>query len=501
LPFALLLLDYWPLGRFRFEEGRSWRNSFDYRLLWEKIPLFVLTAASCITTFLSQRRIGNIYSSLYPLDERIANAVTSYVVYLWKTAWPFRLTFFYPHPEYVPRWQVVGGALLLIAIGLLAIAVLKRRPYCIVGYLWYLGTLVPVIGLVQVSVQAMNDRFTYVPHIGIFIIIAWGVPDLVARWRYARTGLFIAAAAVLTFMGKTAWSQVGYWKNDIALFEHALEVTSDNYIAHENLGEALINAGRIEEGIHHSREAIRIKPNYVEPYGTLGNGLIALGRFDEAIGVYSEMLNLNPSSTNRQKAHNNLGTAFLKKGRIDEAIAHFQEVLLINPRSVTAHYNIGVALTGQGKYAEAMGHYDEALRLNPEYAKAHYNKGSILAIQGSTGEAMPHFQEALRMEPGNQRFRIAYATALSDLAKTYIVREEYENAISCYTRILELDPNDYVPYYNIARLYSKNNRTEEAIAWLEKAVASGFSEWDFLKNDKFMNNIRATSYYKELMSQ
>jgi len=317
LPFVLLLLDYWPLGRFQAEQSvdksKQLPGSLPLHLFWEKIPFFVLAAASSIVTFLVQQRGGAVGSlDVFPLNVRIANALVSYVRYLGKIIWPNNLSVFYPHPGMLSGWQVAGACLLLAAISLLAVRSLKRSPYVAVGWLWYVGSLVPVIGLVQVGGQSMADRYSYVPLIGIFIIIAWGVPELVQRWHYKNIGLSTMSAALLLILMITTWLQVRYWANTITLFEHALKINVNNYVAHNNLGLALAKQGNTVEAISHYTEALRINPDYV-------------------------------------KAHNRLGIVLARGGKIESAIVHFQEALRIKPDHAEARYNLKKVLSVQRK--------------------------------------------------------------------------------------------------------------------------------------------------------
>ena len=359
LPFVFLLLDYWPLGRIRFgkeiidnknEETRSisgFRESSISHLLFEKIPFFVLTAISiCLSTWSNQNQIDLISSEAVPIKLRFANAMVSYVSYIGKMIWPQNLAVLYPFPEtMLPVWQVAGSGLLLVCVSTLMIWSLRRKPYLSVGWLWYLGTLVPVIGLVQAGLwPAMADRWAYVPLIGLFMITSWGAYDLVATWQYRKKCLAILATIVLTILTTMTWTQAEYWKNSLTLFSHTLEITSNNYVTHNNLGHVLIKTGRIDQGIAHCREALRINPNYSDAHGTLGNGLFAQGKLDEAIIHYSEALVLNPMN---EKTYNNMGVALYKKGKINEAISHFKKALQLKPGYIMAKKNLINALVKQ----------------------------------------------------------------------------------------------------------------------------------------------------------
>jgi len=313
LPFVLLLLDYWPLSRFQFGHQNGniviQRKSVVIRLICEKIPLFALAAASCIVTLFAQQSGGAVCSfSAFPINIRIANALVSYVGYIVKMLWPHQLAVLYPYPGMLPWIQVIGACLLLVFISILAFMALKRCPWLIVGWVWYIVTLVPVIGLVQVGSQAMADRYTYVPLIGIFIMIAFGVPELMSGWRYRKIGLSTMAVACLLVLMATTWFQVRYWANSVTLFERALAVTENNYVLHSNLGVTLFSKGKVDEAIDHFHDAMRINPRYA-------------------------------------KAHNNLGTALIHKGKVKKAIAHFREALRIRPGYSDAHDNLQKAIS------------------------------------------------------------------------------------------------------------------------------------------------------------
>ena len=303
----------------------------------------------------------------------------------------------------VAAWMVgSGGVLGLIGVSVAVIWAGLRRPYLPVGWFWYLGTLVPVIGLVQVGSQPMADRYTYVPLIGLFIMVAWGVPDLLARWPLRSIALPAAAALVISACAITAWGQVQYWENSTALWAHALEVTTGNYLAHNNLGNDLAKQGRFDEAMAHYSEALRIKPDYAFAHNNLGHALANQGRVSEAIAHYSEALRIEPGYAD---AHNNLGIVLADQGKLDEAIAHYSEALRIKPDFADAHNNLGIALAKHGKADEAIHEFLEALRIKPDYPEAHNNLGVVLASEGRVSEAISQYSEALRLKPDYQEAR------------------------------------------------------------------------------------------------
>jgi Tfp pilus assembly protein PilF len=417
LPFVLLLLDFWPLNRFQFgqlgADGRKQQNSLALRLIWEKIPLFVLAASSGVVTLLAQQNFGAIGSfDTYPLDVRISNALMSYVDYIGKMIWPHNLAVFYPYTHTI-SWPILAwSSLFFLSFFFLAIKKLKAHPWFAVGWLWYVVTLVPVIGLVQIGSQAMADRYTYIPLIGISIIAAWGIPELMAGWRLKGTASAIMALAFLSVITGMTWIQAGYWRNSVKLFEHALDVTKNNYMAHNSLAAALSAGGRTAQAIHHLHEALRIYPRYVAGHINLGIELSNQGRRAEAIRHFNEALEINPESVG---AHINLAVILAIEGRASEAIRHFDKALEINPESYEVHGKLGDALVRMDRLNEAIGHYRQALRINPRFAEVHNNLGITLIRKGKLEEAVAHFRKALRIKPG-------YVDAQNNLNKTLMLQ-------------------------------------------------------------------------------
>jgi tetratricopeptide (TPR) repeat protein len=419
LPFVLLLLDFWPLYRFRFHQpessGNSKQRSILFRLIWEKVPLFILVAIISALTFYAQKQGGAIASfDFIPLKVRIANALVSYVKYIGKMIYPSNLAVFYPHPGMLPWWKITGACLLLVSISFLAIKVIKQSPYFAVGWLWYLGTLVPVIGLVQVGTQSIADRYTYIPLIGLFIIIAWGIPELFVRWRHLRIEATILVTVLLLILMAVTWKQLGYWKDSVTLFDHTLKVTSKNWLSHNNLGTALNKKGRTEEAIHHYLEALHIKPNFEEAHYNLGNALNKQGRTEEAIHHYLEAVSTEPDY---EEAHYNLGLLLNKEGRTEEAIHHYLEALRIKPDFEKAHNNLGNALDKQGRTEEAIHHYLEALRIKPDFKEAYNNMGVALFGKGDIEGAIACFQDALRIKPD-------YVQAKNNLKNVLMIQQQ-----------------------------------------------------------------------------
>ena len=396
LPFVLLLLDYWPLGRFQ-------RQIF-YRLVLEKVPFLVLSAASSVVTFVVQRSYGAVArSDLLPLNTRMANAFISYLAYIGKTIWPSNLAVFYPHQgDKLAMWEGIVAGLLLVGISIFVIKLARTRRYLLVGWFWYIGTLVPVIGLVQVGEQAMSDHYTYVPMTGIFIAVAWGAAELSGQWYYRKIALRVLAVITLIAMSLCARTQVGHWRNDFALFEHAVEVTKDNYKMYNTLGSAFLSQGNLDEAIRQYRKAMQVNPRYAESYNNLGYLFQSQGKLDEAISQYRQALQIRPNSV---ETHYNLANALQSLGRLDEAISHYNQVLQVKPDDTDTHHNIAVAFQTQGRLNEAISHYQQVLRIEPDDAETHNSLGYALQLQGDLNEAVSHYRQALRINPGYTKAR------------------------------------------------------------------------------------------------
>ncbi len=370
LPFVLLLLDWWPLGRAVSPSTLS-------RLAREKLPLLALSAASCVVTYLAQAGSGTVAPLRgVPLAARISNACVSYAVYLAKTVWPSSLAVFYPHPWFartgIPAWHVLGSLLLVAGISCLAFWQRRPRPYLAVGWLWYLGTLVPVIGLVQVGGQAMADRYSYIPLIGIFIAVAWGIPSLSPGRRFRQVAAGALGAAVVA-LSAAAWSQAGYWRDSTTLFSRALAVTERNWFALTGLGAVSQADGRFGQAIGYYREALRIKPDYVEAWNNLGLAHKNLGQFPQAIASYREALRIGPDYP---RVLNNLGSVYGTLGQLHQAIGYFRQAVRSNPDYAEAWNNLGAAYDSLGQTEQAAVCYREAFRIRPDYAKSRDNLGA-----------------------------------------------------------------------------------------------------------------------------
>jgi hypothetical protein len=338
LPFTLLLFDYWPLMRFPKLSVR--------RLILEKVPMFILALVIAGATIFAMKSRGSLGSfEAYPLGVRIANSIVAHVFYIAKTFWPSDLAVVYPHPgNTLPVWHVIGSAFLLLGISAAALLLFRIRPYLIVGWLWYLITLAPVNGVIQQGKNAVTDHFSYVPLIGIFIMIAWGVPDLLRGIlrtsednRQINIALSVSGVLAVAALMVPAYIQVGYWRNSITLFSHAIKVTKGNSLAHNNLGNALLEKGDAELAITHFKEALKYHPEYTDAAYNLGNALYELGDIEGAIRQYRKVIKEVPQYT---KARNNLGSILAQQGKFDEAIEQFEAVLRIDPNNQTARQNL-----------------------------------------------------------------------------------------------------------------------------------------------------------------
>ncbi|MGO9002320.1 MAG: tetratricopeptide repeat protein [Limisphaerales bacterium] len=452
MPFVLLLLDYWPLNRLA---GGSPRVLL--RRVAEKIPLLVLAAGSCVATALIPEKLPAEFMLSFAL--RSENAVVSYVTYLWQMIHPAGLACVYPNPvNDLPLWQVAGALGLLLALSGAVWAFRQTHPCLVVGWLWYLGMLIPVIGMVQISFYAHADRYTYLPQVGLYLLLTWAAADLCAGWHHRRLVLGGCSTIILMALIFCARTQASYWRNSESLWTHTLACTSDNFIAQNNLGNALLQKGSANEAIPHFQRALQIKPDFAEAQNNLGIALLQKGKVDEAITHYQKALQIKPDFP---EAHNNLGNALVQKGRVDEAIAHFQRALQIEPDFAKSYNNLGIALAQKGKVAEAFAHFQKALQINPDFAEAHNNLGIALLQKGKVDEAIVHYQKALQINPG-------YAEAHNNLGNALLQKGKVDEAIVHYQKALQIKPDYAEAHINLANALLKKGRVAEAITHLQK---------------------------------
>ncbi|MFC1857527.1 tetratricopeptide repeat protein [Thermodesulfobacteriota bacterium] len=429
LPFVLILLDYWPLGRCSIgnsiptDPSSAHQRSVAF-LVREKVPLLVFALVLAAVALIDQQGSGALGSlETYPISVRMGNALISYAGYIVKMIFPHDLAFLYPYPDAILLWQIAGAMGLLVGISILAVCSAKRHPWFLVGWLWYLGTMVPVIGLVQVGAQAMADRYAYIPFIGLFIIISWGISEIAARRPNWRTQLFFLAAAVLLILMAVTGRQVRYWANSIALFERALAVTADNYIAHNNLGVVLAEQGRTAEAMAHLREALRIKPDYPDARG-------------------------------------NLNTLLGIREKIDNDIAKLHDVLAVHPQEPLLYDTLGNLYKRKGEFPKAIAAYQKALS-----------------------------------------FQSTYLPALNDLGLTHALRGNYKDAIICFKRSVAMHPDAPDAYYYLAGIYARQNQIADSLGWLKQAVQKGFNDWELLRTDPNLENIKDSTTYQRIADE
>ncbi len=442
-PLVMLLLDYWPLER--------WKSVGWPRLVREKIPFLALVVAASIVTFTVQNHGGALETSeKLSVGARVGNALVSYCRYLGKLFWPAKLAVFYPHPGNWPLAGVLAAGGLLA--GLSAFFWWRRRQcsFLLMGWLWFAGTLVPVIQLVQTGSHAMADRYTYIPSLGIFIMVVWGVYELTRHWPHQITGMCLAGGVALVLCAATTLRQLTYWQDSEALFRHALAVTDNNPLAHGNLGAALLDEGKNDEAIEQLQEAIRLKPDFTGARNNLANALNKTGRVDEAIGLGEEAVRARPDDA---VAHDDLGVSLGRKGRLDEAINEFQEAIRLKPDFAGAYNNLGNAFSNKGRMDEAITQFQEAIHLKPDYADAHNNLGTAFGRAGRMDEALIQFQEAVRLKPD-------FAPAHNNLGVALGRKGRLDEALIQFQEAVRLKPDFADARNNLARVQQmKNNST------------------------------------------
>ena len=469
LPLVLLLLDYWPLNRLQTNAGtepvfRLAHRQIPRRLIFEKLPLLVLAVASCAITIFAQTRVIQSSGNL-SLPTRIGDALISYVAYIGQMLWPAGLAVFYPLPAGGVRIAAVMLSLVLLAgISTGVILLRHRHPYLLTGWLWYLIMLLPVIGILQVGVQARADRYTYLPEIGLYVLLTWAAADFCARGRYRRVVLAGGTAIILVALIFGARAQTAYWRNSETLWTHTLACTSDNFIAHYGLGYALFQKGKVEDAIAQYQKALEINPDYAEACNNLGNALLRQGKVDEAIGLLQKALQLKPDYA---EACVNLGNALLQLGKADEAIAQLQRALQLNPDSANAHDILGNALFQKGNVTEAITQYQVALQINPHSAEAGYNFGNALLQLGKVDEAIVQYQQALQLNPD-------FADAHNNLGTALLHQGNAAEAIAQYQRALQLKPDKVEVLNNLAWLLATGPHTSlrdgpQAVALAQRA--------------------------------
>ena len=391
LPLVLLLLDFWPLQRLQVPLSR---------LLVEKMPFFILAAASCAATFLAQFRGGTVMPlSRLAFGMRLANALVSCARYLAKLFWPAHLAVAYPMFRW-PLWDVAGAVALLLLISAWALWRVRSQPWLAVGWLWFLVTLGPVIGIVQVGMQSMADRYSYIPSIGLFIGVVWAARDM-GRYAGSRAPAILGALAAAICLVLTA-RQVTFWENSETLFEHAIHTTKNNYVAYDSLGRCVEIKGRTNDAIHYMETAVRLQPGYVFSLDDLGRVLLAVGRNDEALLTLEKAVSLDPRFAD---ARYNLGYALLAKGKVGEALDQFQAQVDLEPDDFKARNNMGAILLRSGLAVDAVPYLQKAVEIKPDDAQAHYLLGNALFRAGRVAEAVGSYEKAIQLNPDHVQAR------------------------------------------------------------------------------------------------
>ncbi|HSF14185.1 MAG TPA: tetratricopeptide repeat protein [Vicinamibacteria bacterium] len=468
LPFVLLLLDIWPLRRLT---KASWS-----RLLLEKVPLFALVFVSSVVTFLVQRSAGAVQSfQTYSFSARLSNALVTYVAYIGRAFWPLHLSPYYPHPgDTLEWWKVAASVAALAGASLTALVLARRDPRLVfvsVGWLWYVGTLVPVIGLVQVGQQAMADRYTYIPFVGLSIVVAFGVAELVNLWGLPRLVPIAVGGAGVLAMSVAASAQVRVWRDSVSLFEHALAIDGDNALAHINLGVAYLNRGNLEKAETELREAIRLHAGAAEAYSALAAVRSRRGRTQEALDLYRTALRLDPSSSG---THSELGRLLLELGDASQALVHFREAAALSPGDGDALVDLGMAMSHHGRFDEAMAHFRDAATRPSDPARLHTHWGVALMSAGQLAEAIRHFEMALASRPD-------YAPAHFSWGQAALREGNVADAISHLKQAVRLEPEDEEAHYHLGLAFANANELDEAFAHLERA--------------RTLNPDRAATYY------
>jgi protein O-mannosyl-transferase len=460
LPFVLLLLDYWPLGRMILPLTGKCGSSILRRLVVEKLPLLLLSAASCVITPMVQGEAVAELTDL-SLSSRIANALVSYVGYMGKSFLPIDLAAYYPHPlAGLPMWKLIVAFVFLASITAAVVVLWRKNPYLLVGWLWYLGMLVPVIGLVQVGMQAMADRYMYLPQIGLSIAATWGALYVVRSWRHrARVCGTVGSLTVVGLM-ICASQQAAYWRDSETLWRHTLRCTSGNALAHYCLGLALVDQGQLSKAIEQYEDALRVRPDYTDARSNLGVTLASLGRWDEAVRHLEKALATDPHSV---VVMNNLGLALAGGGHIDAAIRQYRNALETQPDNADVHVNLGLALANGSRPGEAISEFQIALKIQADCVKAHSGLADVLAAQGKMAEAIQHLERVVELQPDRAEIHSNLGVALASL-------DRLTEAIEHYRKALKISPDSADTHFNLGVALAKQRQTDQALVQFRQAL-------------------------------
>jgi protein O-mannosyl-transferase len=462
LPFVLLLLDYWPLKRFELSKLSTINSQLSAirRLLLEKLPFLALAFTSSAITIVGHRSLGVLASAArLPWGLRIENAVVSYVRYLGKTICPSGLAVFYPYASPLPLWEVILCGVLLLVLTGLAISALLRRPYLFVGWFWFLGVLVPFIGLIQGGAQAMADRFAYVPLLGLFLAVVWGASELGVGWRLRPVALTAGAVLAIALCFTLSRDQLRYWQNSETLFRRALQVTEANYLAYDLLGTYYGEHDRKAEAIENLRQSLAIRRRF-EPLHNLALAFASQGNYTQAIPLYQEALQLRP---NEAAARKNLAFALTQSGQLQEAAAQYRALLQTTPGDLEARNSLGIALTMQGNVEDAIRQFREVLRADSNQVGTHGNLAYALTLQHEYQEAIEHYREVLRSDPKDARARQGLGSALAEQGRL-------DEAIQQFAEALRLSPDNPALHYNLGQALERQGQREQAAAHYTEAL-------------------------------
>lgn len=469
LPFLLLLLDYWPLDRFDSSKGGGQQA---LKLIGEKIPLLILSAAASVAALITQHQSINLVRAM-SLAARIGNAFVSLGLYLVQTIWPAKLAVFYPFPPNgIVWWEVAAGIAVFLAISVTAWIYRQTRPYLITGWLWYVGMMVPVLGIVQVGIQSHADRYMYLPQIGLCLTITWLAADVFGRWRYRTPAAVVASTVVLGSLAWRAYAQTSYWRDSESLWEHAVAVTADNEMTREHLSDAYLDKNRVDDAIVQARAAIAAQPDSADAHGVLGAALARKGPFDEAITELQTALRLNPRLA---RAHYNLGNAFLQKGDIAAAIENYEEELRLQPQFAEGHNNLANALFKKGQIDQGLAHLKIALELNRNYPEAHNNLGIAFSQRGRMPEAIAEWQKVLELQPDNLEANCNLAWIFATFPDQSV--RSGSRAVECAEKAVRLSDGKNARIWRLAAAaYAEAGRFPEAIKAAETGLALAQSE-------------------------
>lgn len=438
LPCVLLLWDYWPLERMDVLSSQS-LNPVQLEskkplkfLVLEKTPFIILSAIICVVTIFAQKKTLMSFEA-FSFKERLFNALVSYVNYIAKMFYPTNLAVFYPHPQdTLQLYKVIISVIILFSVSLTAVLLGRRRKYFLIGWLWYLGTLVPVIGLVQVSEQAMADRYTYIPYTGLFIILAWGIYDFFKTRKNVKRTLIVIALLISAILMVCSFRQASYWKNTYTLFTHALEVTSEKDLVYNQLGVYFAANNKTEKAFEYFNSSLKIRPNDKYAHYNLGKLFFEQGKTDQAIEKFEQVLRLKSDDINDVKTYNLLAQAFLQQNKISQAIAVCQHGLDSHPDAYKLHNLLGILFSQIDRIDDAIVEFQEALKIMP-VSDIYSNLGAMLASQGKFDQAIDVYNKAILLEPNNVK-------AYYNLARILMQKGNVTQAIVEFRRVIELDP-------------------------------------------------------------